>query len=45
MAFNGENYERTLHFLFDHRRETQEEEETEPVPSYETPFEILYFIP
>ncbi len=24
-AYNGENYERTLHFLFDHRRESEEE--------------------
>ena len=45
-AFNGENYVRTLHFLFDHRRERTEEAEAEDVaPSYETPFEILYFTP
>lgn len=25
MAYNGENYERTLHFLFDHRRENTRE--------------------
>ncbi|MBO4834948.1 MAG: hypothetical protein J5483_02455 [Lachnospiraceae bacterium] len=50
MAFNGENYKRTLHFLFDHRRERKEETEPEePSPSYESPFEILqqniYFTP
>ena len=48
-AFNGYNYERTLHFLFDHRREQREETEEVEAPSYESPFDILqqniYFIP